>query len=127
MSREPIACVWFDEVPEGPWHAGWCFPQGYSLSHHFTDHVEGTRPPISVCIPMRRDTAWSAEHGFQRGTVFCVDSHPTNDPAGGWTVTLAQPLVTGERPRLTVAPSINAVDIFHGYLVDGFLSDDLEA
>jgi hypothetical protein len=37
----------------------------------------------------------------------------------GWTV-------TGEFPRITAHPSVNAVGTYHGWLTDGVLSNDVE-
>lgn len=48
--------------------------------------------------------------------------HPQIPPAGeshGWEI-------TGEPPKVTIRPSINHVGVYHGYLTDGVLSDDLE-
>ncbi len=37
----------------------------------------------------------------------------------GWTV-------TGEAPAITVAPSIDGIGVYHGFLRNGVISDDLE-
>lgn len=121
----PIECVWFDSLPDGPWRPGYCFPFGYQLSEHFKAHVASTRPAISVCVPMRNDTDWEVRHpGERRGTVFCIDAHPTDKPHGAWEVTVVGDLVAGEKPDISVHPSMNAVDIYHGWLANGILSDD---
>lgn len=115
----PIDCVWFDAPPPGPWQPGWCFPLGRRLSENFLAGVNaGTivRPPISVCIPSRID-----DYVF----TFCIDSSPTSDAAGSWAVVVAGELIEGQKPDITVTPSINAEGHYHGYLTDGVLTDDL--
>jgi hypothetical protein len=46
---------------------------------------------------------------------------PFSERDGGnpWTV-------TGDAPNLTIHPSINAVGEYHGYIVNGVLSDDVD-
>lgn len=113
-----IECVWVADPESGDGYVpGRCFYGGYDLSAHYVDQVASIRPPISVLVPMRGDPS--------RGTWFCVDSHPTSDPAGAWEVTVVGELVDGERPDITVTPSINCVGIYHGHLTHGVLSDDI--
>lgn len=113
----PIECVWFDERPDDGrgWEPGWCFPLGYYLSRHYLDNVAQLRPAISVMLPGRDGHA----------SPFCIDSHPTADPDGAWTVECPWPLAPGEKPLITVTPSIHAVGHYHGFLASGVLSDDL--
>lgn len=122
----PYEIIWHDMIPEGPWAPGWAIPLLHFPSKHFLEHVAATRPPITVIVPLRGDQAWEAANpGQTRGTSFCVDAHPTNDPDGGWEVTIEGPMVDGERLLITVKPSINAVGIYHGWITDGVLSDDI--
>lgn len=111
----PTECVWFAEAPEGLWEAGWCFPHAWRTSMHYRQHVALFRPAITVMVPTRDGSV----------TPFCIDSAPTYDPGGAWTVICPWPLVPGEKPPITVQPSINIEDCYHGWLVDGVLSDDL--
>lgn len=111
----PIDCVWFDEAPEGPWQPGSCFPMGERLSKQFLEVDAAHRAPVSVVLPGRDG------HPCR----FCVDSHPTDDPDGCWSVLIEGDLVAGERPSITVNPSIDAAGIYHGWLKAGVLSDDL--
>lgn len=67
------------------------------------DHL-GKRPPVFVVLPS--------------GDWFCPDQKVSRGDHG-WTV-------TGEPPTITVAPSINDVGRYHGWLRDGELSDDVE-
>ncbi len=117
----PFECVWFDEMPEREdWTPGGCFPtpEGWRvyLSRHYLDHVAQLRPPIEVVLPMRGGGS----------THFCIDSHPSNaEETEHWDVTCPWPLVVGEKPLITVAPSINALGAYHGFLRAGVLTDDL--
>ena len=80
------------------------FAPGYDLSDEYRrDHAD-TRQPLWVCLPGR---VW-----------FCVDSNATSG-GGGWRV-------TGEPPRITVDPSINCIGVYHGWLRDGVLTDDVD-
>jgi hypothetical protein len=110
----PIDCVWFAEMPDGPWQPGWAFPFGYALSEHYKANVAEQRRPISVCVPTRTG----------RCTPFCIDSHPTDKPDAAWQVTIAGELVEGERPDITVTPSIHCIGLYHGFLTNGVLTDD---
>lgn len=75
----------------------------YYLSDQYRERHLGRRPPIVVCLP--------------GGRVFCVDGKSAG--GGGWTV-------SGDPPRITVTPSINWEGHYHGWLIDGVLSDDCE-
>jgi hypothetical protein len=58
-----------------------------------------------------------------RGTTFIIDDHPTNQPDGGWDVQVdMSSLVVGQRPLITVHPSIHLVGIWHGWLAGGVLT-----
>jgi hypothetical protein len=65
------------------------------------------RRPLIVMLPGR--------------TLFCIDSKTWKDSVytSGWEV-------TGEAPNMSVKPSINAHGVYHGYLTNGVLSDDVE-
>lgn len=85
---------------------------GYSVgnprrpaTNYFRDNAH--RAPIVVYLPGRIE--------------FHVDGPALREgiPVGvGWEV-------SGNPPRLTVAPSIDIAGIYHGHLIDGVLSDDL--
>lgn len=128
-----IECVWFDAPPEGPWEPGWCFPDPYGsrqgwmgLSKRYLEHDAAHRPPICVTVPMHGDESWEAAHpGQRRGTWFGIDCHPTDKPDEAWNVEIVDALVHGTKPDITVTPSMHAVGIYHGWLTNGVLSDDL--
>lgn len=119
----PIDCVWRDVRPEYEDRAaGACFfiplePYRSSLSKHYLANVAQERQPIMVMIQSRRP-----EWVFP----FIIDSHPSAEPDAHWDVTVdLASLVEGQKPSITVQPSILAYDAYHGYLTDGVLSDDL--
>lgn len=118
----PLECVWLEEAPpDEPWRPGWCFyaPFEYDLSKHYLENVKPHRRPIMVMLPVR--DAELPEHG----TNFIIDSHPTGDPEGSWTVDVVGPLEVGEKPDITVSPSIDCKGLYHGFLQHGVLTDDL--
>ncbi|WDL96961.1 hypothetical protein [Alicyclobacillus sp. ALC3] len=76
------------------------------LSAHYLAEPAG-RPPLWVMTP---------------GGCWCVDERPFvrgEWTDGGWKV-------TGTAPNITARPSINFPGLYHGWLTDGVLSDDLE-
>ncbi len=74
------------------------------LSNEYRRDWLGKRPPLIVALP--------------NGDWFPVDGPTTEATDGhGWAV-------TGEPPAITVSPSINAVDRYHGSLTAGVFTDD---
>ncbi len=110
-------CLWFDEIPPQPWEAGWCFPFGELLSDKYKDEYILARPPITVILPSR-DPDTPVWH-------FCLDSFPAHDPDGHWDVDVEGELIPGLQPNITVSPSINCADTYHGFLKHGVLSSDI--
>ena len=119
----PIECIWRGTAYEdewGPWQPGDCFYHGYYLSEHYKTNIATVRKPISVFVPARGATE------KYRGTGFCIDSHPTGNDGGAWQVSVdLASLVIGQKPLITVSPSINCVGIYHGFLQAGVLTDDI--
>ena len=118
----PTDCVWHDTPPEGGWPVGACFysPYEHQMSKHYEANVRAARRPIMVVLPMRGATQpWHA-------TTFVIDSHPTNDENAAWGVEVVMAsLVDGQKPDITVTPSIDCRGLYHGYLTHGVISDDL--
>jgi hypothetical protein len=112
----PTPLIWmgeYESLPEGGrfgWEVGWAFIGfGYFLSEHYKLNVAPIRKPITIVCP-----AWYQD-GELRGTPFCIDSFPTKDPSSHWQVDVdLDSLVIGQKPRITVNPSIHLVDIWHG-------------
>jgi hypothetical protein len=100
---EPGA-TWFIEAygPGGEHH-------DYFIAHLASDEYKrdwaDKRPPICICLPQN---AW-----------WVIDQKASNGGASGWTI-------AGEAPSLTASPSINVEGIYHGWLRDGVLTDDVE-
>jgi len=112
----PTECVWVGEMPERPWTPGECFwSYEFELSKHYEEHVRAVRRPIAVVLPSRDGHA----------TWFCIDSHPTGKSDEAWGIEIVGDLVVGERPDITVTPSIDCVGLYHGYLQHGVLTDDM--
>jgi hypothetical protein len=79
----------------------------YLSTSYYRDHF-GKRPPLVVKLP--------------DGSEFCVDSQYMTGGVGngnGWTV-------TGTPPLITVAPSVNIVGSYHGWISNGEISNDVE-
>jgi hypothetical protein len=123
----PYTCIWFDEIPDGPWQPGWCFPYSYQLSRRYLEADSATRPAIAVVVPLRHDEAWNRRVGYPRGTALCIDAYPIDDPEGSWDVTITGPLIDGAQPDITVTPSIEVEGVYHGHLTNGILTDDIDA
>lgn len=110
---EPIPCIWLGEAPDTAWEVGWCF---YWLDNgRINPKLTGRRPIWVVCPGWYKDEELI-------GTAFCVDSLSTrkNQP---WDVTVNMAsLVRGQKPELTVNPSIHLEGLWHGWLKNGILS-----
>jgi len=102
----PGDCFFFDPT--------WPSTDGNYWVHHNVEHLSEQyhrdnhwRLPLVVTMVSR--------------TLFCVDSQCWSDRAyyGGWTV-------HGEPPFITVSPSINIGGVYHGFIVNGVLGDDVD-
>lgn len=122
----PIDCVWRATKPDFENRdAGDCFfiqePESFrsALSKHYLADVAAVRNPIVVMIPYRgRSDGWCFP--------FIIDSHPSAEPDANWDVTVVlETLVDGQKPNITVQPSIKAEGAYHGYLTAGVLDDDI--
>jgi hypothetical protein len=88
-------------------------PYTFQLSAHYMANVASVRRPITVMLP-------AAGHACS----WCIDQHPTDSPDGGWQVDVdLDSLIVGQKPRITVNPSMHAVGIWHGWLRDGVLTE----
>ena len=77
-----------------------------------------SRPPLMVVVPSVHST---------QGALFLVDRRGHASPKGeGWAVVINGPLVVGQRPDVTLMPSINCVGSYHGYIRNGIIADDCE-
>lgn len=105
----PWACrlVPADKAPKevgDMWYAPWLLDGKWGLSPEYQSDWHKKRHPVVVYLPDRID--------------FCPDlcADGTNS---GWTV-------TGETPNLTFSPSVNILGMWHGYVRDGQITDDIE-
>lgn len=126
VTIEPTPLVWmgdYDELPKrAEWQIGWAYFShahkygAHGLSEHYKAHVMAIRQPIVVMCPAE------TTDGRRYSTPFCIDSHPSADPAGAWEVTVdLATLVVGQQPKITVTPSIHLVGTWHGWLQEGVL------
>lgn len=101
--------------PEKPavgdmWPAPWLIdmdranPASRWVSAEYRRDWLGKRPPMVVVLP-----------GYGE---WCIDS-PMSGTKLGW-------LVTGQPPAVTITPSINCEGIYHGFILDGVVGDDVE-
>lgn len=127
VTIEATPCVWMghmDDLTESrfDWAVGWAFftdvgqwATALDLSPHYMENVQAVRKPIVVMCPMQTGD------GRIIGTPFCVDKLST-EKREPWDVTVdLDSLVVGQKPTITVSPSIHIVGYWHGWLQDGTL------
>ena len=102
------------------------------LSPHYREHVAAVRPPLVLMVPAfwpdsPDSLVAKTPGGFRLGAQpWCIDSAPSNDANGGWTVECPWPLEDGQDVALTIHPSLNCVGSYHGWIKDGVISADVE-
>lgn len=124
---EPTPLVWMGHINDldqdrRVWDYGWAFytdvgqwATAMDLSPHYMANVQPTRKPIVVMCPMESPISkrW--------GTPFCIDKLSTQKREP-WHVTVdLDTLVVGQKPLITVSPSIHIVGYWHGWLQEGVL------
>lgn len=126
VTIEPTPLVWMGHINDLPerrdWEYGWAFftdvgqwATAMDLSPHYMENVQPIRKPIVVLCPMQ------AGDGTLRGTPFCIDKLSTQKREP-WDVTVdVDSLVLGQKPLITVHPSIHLIGTWHGWLQDGIL------
>lgn len=92
--------------PGDMWFAPWIEDEHDDLSPQYKRHWSGKRPPLFVKLP--------------NGRIWCVD-FTSSEKYRSW-------IVHGDPPKITVYPSVNSPGPhgYHGLLICGFFSDDLE-
>lgn len=88
------------------WYA-WDFngmPLKELLSVEYERDWKGIRPPLLVRLPGPVDV--------------CLDRAVDDAGGHGWTV-------RGTPDNLTVSPSVNIIGVYHGFIRDGVITDDL--
>lgn len=124
VTIEPTECVWMGSwedhsEKDWPWHnvvgACWFAKPGYMGGNtHLRPNMD--RPAIVVQVPFMHD-----EDGVLHTTSFCIDA-PASSGAGFWDVSVQMDsLVVCQKPMITVHPSINIVNFWHGWLQEGVL------
>lgn len=80
--------------------------------------LNGSRPPLMVMLPSMH---------CKEGDRFLLDRIAGDaTDKHGWTVTIKGKLVPGQKPDMTVAPSINSEGSYHGYIRNGTITNDVE-
>lgn len=129
VTIEPTPLVWmgsYEDLPrdQSGYHAreiGQAYfinfdPFKSMMSNHYKDVVAAVRRPICVMCP------GLSSDGRLYATPFWIDSHPSADPGAAWDVTVdLDSLVVGQKPLITVNPSIHLIGTWHGWLQDGVL------
>ncbi len=122
----PWDMTYHNTCPESP-RIGDCWPDpawltrtrdGESMlgTNYFRDWAD-KRPPITVALPgPGGHPDW-----------FCIDRKASDGKHDrGWEVRIDGPLAAGQKPNITITPSINCVGSYHGYITAGVISDDCE-
>lgn len=132
---KPTPCVWmgeYNDLPErGDWEIGWTYFNdahkfsGHELSNKYLRNVQAIRRPITVLCPMLAHWEDGRRPDELHATPFCIDSHPTMEEHTAddhWDVTVnLSSLIVGQKPLITVHPSIHLVGSWPGWLQDGIL------
>lgn len=122
-----IDCVWLDNPQYEdygiPGRAFFTSFEGHyhRLTEHYIYQVQSVRKPIVVVFPARtkKGTDWP-------GTPFCIDNS-SSSKLGAWIVTVnLSSLVDGQKPDISLSPSIKIQGEYHGYLKNGTITDDLQ-
>jgi hypothetical protein len=102
----PIGTMFYvpKDVSRDDWP--WWIASDERLSDYYHAHTK-YRQPLLVILPGQN--------------LFCVDSKCWNDKSmyGGWQV-------TGIPPAITISPSINIAGTYHGWIINGVISEDCE-
>ena len=88
------------------------------ISDRYKAEWAGKRPPLMVCLPSKHDP-----HGDRFLLDRCAGGAKDRK---GWKITIKGELVPGEKPNITVHPSINCIGSYHGHIKNGRITDDCE-
>jgi hypothetical protein len=95
-----------------PDEIGWWWPSHFATGERLSKNFVGGRPPILVFLPGK--------------VLFCVDGATFRTGPDGKTIYSGGWNVSGDLPNITLAPSINIGGIYHGFIRDGVISNDVE-
>lgn len=121
---EPTPCVWmgsYADLPEGEWQIGWAFFWDSSFDDLNPAFDWSVRPPITVCCPHLLHWEDGSRPDRLSATIFCIDKLSTVKRLP-WKVTVdLDSLIVGQKPMITVDPSIHLLGMWHGWLQEGIL------
>lgn len=88
------------------------------ISQRYLHEVADKRPPLMCLLP---------SVAVPEGDRFLLDRYGSDDPSRkGWDVIIVGELIPGTTPDITLKPSINCKESYHGYITHGVISDDCE-
>ena len=85
-------------------------------SHLSNAYKASGRSPIVICLPSK----------YTGKLDFCVDTEQLSDGnwhEPGWAITIASGFVDGQQLVITLAPSVNIVGEYHGFIQNGVVGD----
>lgn len=125
---EPTPLVWmgtYEDLPDGEWKIGWAFFHDFSGNNLNPAFDFSIRQPITVMCPCLHHWEDGSRPDRLACTVFTIDSMSTpkdDNPSKPWDVKVdLDSLIVGQKPMITVSPSIHLVGIWHGFLQEGIL------
>lgn len=107
------------EEPENP-KVGDMWPApDWAMSNIISENyraLKGARPPLMMLLPSKN---------CKEGDRFLVDRKAFGTEAG-WKVVINGQLIPGQKPNITISPSVNCEGSYHGHIKNGVITDDVE-
>ena len=109
-----IKCRLLDKCPDDPqigdmWYVTMDYMPISEFSNEYKRDWLDKRLPLVVQLPSEPSNKYPAGYSYP----FCVDQQASQSHDGsGW-------VVTGVPPNITLSPSINVIDIWHGWIRNG--------
>ncbi len=112
--------ITYHDVEPADYQIGDMWPEpGFAHSRLMSDHyrtvVAPTRMPLMLVLP--------GKNGMD---LFPIDRIVSGGDGRGWNVTIVGELVDGQKPDVTITPSINCTDSYHGHVTNGVITDDVD-
>lgn len=108
LSAMQIGDMYFIDAPEAE------LREKYQLSDYYWTNNVRNRKPLMIVLPWGNGERLSKQFFSVDGKCYSGEK----GYYGGWTV-------TGTPPAITVAPSINIVSSYHGFVQNGIVGDPL--
>lgn len=121
---QPTPLIWMGDyqgLPDSEWRVGWAFFWDSSFGDLNPAFDHSIRQPITVLCPYMLHWTDGSKPDRLGCTPFCIDKLST-ESRKPWDVTVdMSTLVIGQKPMITVSPSIHLIGIWHGWLQEGIL------